>query len=312
VKVDRTKLLERAKIAERESKYLDFKREFNLNSAEAWCSLIKDIVAFANSGGGIVIFGVEDDGSDSKFDATAILKFDDADITNKIAKYTNYQFSEIEIVEVLRGSKSYPAFLISSVEVPIVFMKPGTYDVGGGKQKTAFSQGTIYFRHGSKSEPANRDDLQGWRDREIARARSSWLGGIRKVVETAPGQSVVVTTQVANNKTTGAVPWAVVTADPNATRFVPTNAEEIWLYRQKDLIVEVNKKLPKSMPINSHDIQSINNTLNVLKTHPEFAYKSHSHISSQYSAGYADWIIQQFRKNKNFFVEMRQKYRSSK
>jgi len=310
VKIDRTKLLERVKIAERESKYLDLKREFNVDSAEAWCSLIKDIVAFANSGGGIVVFGVEDNGSDSTIDTTAILKCDDADFTNKIAKYTNYQFSEIETVKALRGSKSYPAFLISGVEIPIVFTKPGTYDIGGGKQKTAFSQGTIYFRHGSKSEPANRDDLQSWRDREITRARKSWLGGIRKVVEIAPGQSVVVTTQVANRKPADPILRAVVTADPNAARFVPINAEEIWPYRQKDLIREVNKRLPRNTPINSHDIQSINRIFDILKSRPDFAYKSHTHVSLQYSAAYAEWIVQQFKKNKTIFVETRQKFRS--
>ena len=36
---------------------------------------------------------------------------------------------------------------------PIVFTRPGTYSVEGGRQKTAFSQGTVYFRHGAKKRP---------------------------------------------------------------------------------------------------------------------------------------------------------------
>lgn len=184
--LSRQKLLQRAQIATRESKYIDFKREFDPSSAEAWCEVIKDIAAFANSGGGIIIFGVADDGSDTKMDATPLLAYDTADITNRIARYTNYQFCELEVVEIRRGRSLHAAFLVSPVDIPMIFAKPGTYDIGGGRQKTAFAQGTIYFRHGSKSEHGNRDDLSSWRDREVERVRKSWMGGIRKVVERPP------------------------------------------------------------------------------------------------------------------------------
>jgi hypothetical protein len=36
--------------------------------------------------------------------------------------------------------------LVNGTANPIVFSKPGTYDIGGGKQKTAFSAGTVYFQ----------------------------------------------------------------------------------------------------------------------------------------------------------------------
>jgi hypothetical protein len=74
----------------------------------------------------------------------------------------------------------------------MVFTKPGSYEIAGGRQKTAFAQGTVYFRHGSKSEPANSDDLASWRDREVEKVRKTWLGGIRKVVETGSGDTVNV------------------------------------------------------------------------------------------------------------------------
>src|SRR5437773_2701991 len=92
----RTKLLERAQNAARESKTLDLKREFDTSSAGAWCELIKDIVALANSGGGVIVLGVEDDGSNSNTSTAALLVHDTADITNQISKYTNYQFSCVD------------------------------------------------------------------------------------------------------------------------------------------------------------------------------------------------------------------------
>jgi predicted HTH transcriptional regulator len=192
VSINRKKLLERAETALRESKHIDFKSEFDLSSSAAWCELIKDMVAFANSGGGIIIFGVENDGTNSSYDSSPLLAYDTADVSNKIAKYTGFQLADLEVVEIKRKSKSRVAFLTPSTDIPIVFTKPGTYDVGGGKQKTAFGQGTIYFRHGSKSEPGNLDDLVNWRDREIARMRSTWMRGIRKVVQAGSGDTISV------------------------------------------------------------------------------------------------------------------------
>ena len=46
------------------------------------------------------------------------------------------------------------------------------------KQKTAFSAGTVYFRHGAKSEPGTSEDLRASLERELDRIRSSWLDGI--------------------------------------------------------------------------------------------------------------------------------------
>ncbi len=52
----------------------------------------------------------------------------------------------------------------------MVFTRNGTDVTIKGKQKPAFVQGTVYFRHGAKSEPGNRDDLEDWLHRynEIA------------------------------------------------------------------------------------------------------------------------------------------------
>jgi len=308
--IDRAKLLERAQHAKRESKYLDFKSEFDVSSAEAWCSLIKDIVAFANSGGGIIVFGVSDDGESVESDTSEILKCDIADITNRIAKYTGFQFSDIEIVEVGRGSMMHPAFLISRTEAPIVFTKPGTYDIGGGKQKTAFAQGTVYFRHGAKSEPGNRDDLVQWRDSELTRLRKTWLGGIRKVVKAPPGHTISVVPTGSTGVSDQAIP-ATISTDPAAPKFVPRNAEEIWPYRQKDLIKEVNKSLGKGIRMNPYDVQCIKREFDIMNSHPEFAYKSHHLSSPQYSSAFVAWIVRQVQADSDFFRKARDRYRST-
>jgi hypothetical protein len=252
--VDLKKLLERAKDAARESKHLDFKREFDPASGQAWCEVIKDIVAMANSGGGIIIFGVNNDGSNSNIDEKSILDYDTADIANRIARYTGNQLVDIEVVSVQRGANTRPAFVVSDTDVPIVFTKPGTYDIGGGQQRTAFGQGTIYFRHGSKSEPGNRDDLASWRDREIAKVRKSWMGGIRKVVQAGATDTVTVVSPLRAANAPGTILNAKLTSAPSAVSFVPGNAEEIWPHRQVDVIRQVKKQLGKDVQFNTHDM----------------------------------------------------------
>jgi hypothetical protein len=204
----------------------------------------------------------------------------------------------------------HAAILISAAEVPIVFTKPGTYEVADRKQKTAFGQGTIYFRHGSKSEHGNRDDLANWREREVEKARKTWLGGIRKVVEAAPDDTVTVITSSVMTPKFGSIVKATMSSDPSAMRVVPTNAEEIWPHRQKDLLRKVNERLGESGKISSHDIVCVKEKFDILKSHPEFAYKPHKLASPQYSDAFAEWLIEQYQKNKTFFQKAREEHRA--
>ncbi len=55
-----------------ETESLDFKRSFNPDSAAEWIELIKDIIAIANSGGGIILPGVEDNGSPATSDVSCV------------------------------------------------------------------------------------------------------------------------------------------------------------------------------------------------------------------------------------------------
>ena len=312
--VERSRLLERAENARRESRYLDFKAEFDVTSNGAWCEAIKDIVEFANSGGGVIVFGVSNDGSVSGADLTQVKGLDLAMLTDKIRSYTGFQFSDIELAEIKRNDQEIVGLFIDATDVPMVFIRPGTYDAGSGKQKSAFTQGAIYFRHGAKSEPGNRDDLVSWRDRAMEKIRKDWLGGIRKVVESPAGHAISVVSSPVSSKSgaprlEGMSIRAKVTADPGAVRFVPENAEEIWPHRQKDLLREINKEIKKSPPINGHDILCINTRLDVLKKHPEFAYKPHKLASPQYSDEYVKWIVVQYRQDQKFFDRAREEYK---
>jgi hypothetical protein len=85
-----------ARQAKRESKYVDFKESFDPADKGEWCELLKDLVAMANSGGGIVVVGWNDKGQHSGKPVNAVLDLDPATITDKFVKYTGGKLRRCE------------------------------------------------------------------------------------------------------------------------------------------------------------------------------------------------------------------------
>lgn len=250
----RDQILHRAETGQRENRNLDFKSVFDPAAPADWCEIIKDMIALANSGGGAIVVGLNDDATSSGFDVRPLLDIDGADVTNRIQRYTGFQFADFELVPLVREGNSVVAIVVLAADVPIVFQKPGTYQVEDGRQKTAFSQGTVYFRHGSKSEPGCRDDLLRWRDEEVAARRKEWMRGVKQVIEAPRGSTFQV---VAPRRAQGEILDARIGNDPNALVVRLQNPEEAYPHRQSDVIRLVNERLPGGRRISTHDIQCI-------------------------------------------------------
>ncbi|MDX1529418.1 MAG: ATP-binding protein, partial [Gammaproteobacteria bacterium] len=69
-------LLKKALSAKRRSKYVEFRARFDIGSSEDWSLLVRDLAAMANSGGGVVLIGVEADGELSGEELSAVLGMD--------------------------------------------------------------------------------------------------------------------------------------------------------------------------------------------------------------------------------------------
>lgn len=184
-------IVQKALSAKRESKHVEFKQGFDPGQPGEWCELVKDLAAIANSGGGIIVFGLDSQGVPNGASIDAITSIDPADIANKVARYTGLVDFEFEVRRLTKQTNKLVAFVIPPVSVPLVFEKPGTYDIGGGKQKTAFGVGTVYFRHGAKSEPGTSEDIRRVIDRQLDHIRRSWLKGVRKIVQAPQGAQIV-------------------------------------------------------------------------------------------------------------------------
>jgi hypothetical protein len=184
-------IIQRALSAERESKHVEFKQGFDPGQPGEWCEIIKDLAAIANSGGGIIVFGLDSRGAPTGDSIDSITSIDPADIANKVARYTGQVDFEFEVRQLAKHTSKLVAFVIPAVAVPLIFERPGTYDIGGGKQKTAFSVGTVYFRHGAKSEPGTSEDIRKIIERQLDHIRRSWLSGVRKIVQAPHGAHIV-------------------------------------------------------------------------------------------------------------------------
>jgi hypothetical protein len=219
-------LVDRALNAKRESKYIEFKERFDPGSMGEWCEVIKDIAAIANSGGGIIVFGLDNTGNLTRNSLDALSKLDPADIANKISRYVGSTQVELEVRQLEKDGVTLYAFVIQPVSIPIVFQKPGIYDTGAGKQKTAFSVGTVYFRHGAKSEPGTSDDLRGVIERQLEVIRHSWIKGVRKVVQAPAGSQIIAVRPGEKSGITALASTVRVVNDPSATPVLLTRARD--------------------------------------------------------------------------------------
>jgi hypothetical protein len=297
---------ERAENAKRESRYIDFKRSFDPTENGEWVELIKDFVAMANSGGGAVIIGVNNDGRRSGSDLTAVLRLDPAKITDKLARYTGEHFSDFEIKEIKRGRARVAVIEVGAASDLLVFSSPGTYAMPGkpDRQKTAFSQGTIYFRHGAKSEPATATDVATFIDRRLDEIREKWLSDIRRVITAPPGTEVALFERMASGA--GGEPTEIrLTDNPAAPAFGKLDPDRTHPYLTKELIKAVQDRLPPRRIFNSHDANCVRVIHKVEPdTKPEFI-----HIpkfgSPQYSEAYVDWLA---KKPQEFFDDARVRF----
>ena len=264
-------VVERTLAAKRESSHIEFKQTIDVSSKQDWCEIIKDVIALANSGGGVLLFGADNKGQPINGDLSNIPAIDPATIMDRTRQYRDADLQDLEIREVQKAGRNLVLWVIPPSATPFVFSQPGTYPVDGNKQKTAFSRGTVYFRHGAKSEPATTKDLAAALERRLETIRREWLGGVRKVVTAPSGSRVAVfPSDVRQSETPDAAPIRI-TDDPSAPAYRVVAPDSTHPFRQKELIAEVRQKLPNSQDFNSFDVAGIRHVYEV-DQRPEFAY----------------------------------------
>lgn len=292
--------IERALLLEAEASEVDFKSRFDPSHKGELLEIVKDIAAMANSGGGVVLFGLNNDGSPSGADLSGLRAYDSAKLTDAIYKYTDRQFQDFRLCECQKLGRDVVALTIGTVAVPMVFSQTGNYQDANKQQRNAFVGGTVYFRHGTKSEPGNSDDLRQFIERRLEVVRRAWLEGIAVVVEAPPGSVFQVADPASIHP--GAVSGLTavrLTNDPAAPAVSMPDIDVQWPFRQKEVVAEVNRLLDGERTVKGYNIQCARKAHDI-DADPVFCYRQ-KHASAKFSRAFVDWLVGQFHADQTFF-----------
>ena len=301
------RLLRKAIEGKKETRFVDFKSAFDPTHTGECCEIIKDIVAMANSGGGVIVVGVTDKGSPSGSDLAPVRGLDNAHFGNLLHKYTESNFADVEIHEIARDQDMVVAIRVGPSETPLVFAQAGAYAdlTKPGKQKTAFGKGTVFFRHGSKSEPGTTEDIHAFLDRLVDAARRDLMKNVQKAAAAPPGSTIHVSPKLSGDVSADGLAVRLTT-DPGVPVVGVLDYDKTHPYRQKDLVAAVQKLLPKGAPFGAYDVQAIRIVNSVPDGGPfchRFAFGGR-----QYSNSFAVWIVERWEDDHDFFTKTRAAY----
>ena len=302
-------LLKKALTAKRESRQIEFKQSFDPASKRDWLEkMVRSIVAMANSGGGIIIFGLDKNGNQTGIDVKPILDLDQAEITDKINTYTQLQFADFEVKSAKKDETILAVISVYAASLPMVFTKDGAYHIPGeNKVGIAFSHGTVYFRHGAKSEPGNSDDLRDVIGRQLQIVRKEWLNGVQMITEAPAGSQIKVLPPTVRLSDDPEAPPMRITNDPSAPtvfrEMIAVNPNQTHTFRRNDVVIRLRERLPDNMVINSYDVYAIRKAYGA-DENPKFYFKP-KFGSAQYSDEFIKWILSRYEEDNEFFAKTR-------
>lgn len=160
----------------RESKHLEFKENFNIGAIING-ELSKTFAAFANAGGGVVIFGVKD--KPRKAVGLSNNKFEDLK-EEQLSEHLNKQFSPEIIFEIHSFSHQnmdFGAIVISKSESkPIICIK----------EVKKNREGDIFFRYFGRSEKIKHAELLFILDEIKQLEQKKWMEHIQNIARIGP------------------------------------------------------------------------------------------------------------------------------
>jgi hypothetical protein len=217
-------------------------------------------------------------------------------------------FADFEIIEAEKSGQKIALFLINPPDSPLVFEKPGTYAVDVKHQQTVFAQGTIYFRHGAKSESGTTDDVRKFIEKRVRELHDQLVKGLRKVTEAPRGSQLQVVPRGTRAIGLEGAVAVRLTNNPDAKGILVTDRHAVFPYRQKDLIARLKEALPPRSVPNTYDLLAINKVYKIAKQEnlswqPPFS-------SRLYSEAFVEWIVDKLSNQKDFLQETRHRLKA--
>jgi hypothetical protein len=251
--------------------------------------LVRDIVAMANSGGGVIVLN-------------GMAGVDEELIHEQLANYAEPEFEGLAVESVTRDGRPATAIVVEGAgNAPLVFTRAGR--VG---EHVAFVRGGLYFRHGAKSEAATGEDVRDFIRRQLDATRTQWLANIRQVMHAPDGAEVAVV-ETAERDEEGRPTLIRLTTDPHAPLYGQVDPDRSHPYRQKEVIREVNARLGDGT-VNAFDVLSVRRVHAITEeTRPELVHVP-KFGSPQYSDAFVEWLVAEHERDQQFFERAKASY----
>jgi len=160
------------RVRSRERKNLEFKAEASTSSIN---KSVRTIAAFANCGGGHIVFGV----SDRPRDLVGCVEFpDESHIQNILIKYLS-PVPEIIVSEHLQfGRTLFCITIFSHPKPPVIAIRD--LQTSEAKNKTVLNQGIVYFRRAGQTGPITGEEFSALLEKRDQATRNTILDYISK------------------------------------------------------------------------------------------------------------------------------------
>jgi hypothetical protein len=158
-----------------------------------------------------------------------------------------------------------------------------------------------FFRHGGKSRPGTSEDLRRFMERRVAAVKRRLAADIKRVI-TAPEGSEIVAIERAEDEQGERI--IRITTDEHAPLYRAVDFDVTHPYRQKELIEEVNRRLPDASAINGYEFLAVRRT-NEIDT--DFTHRPR-YGTNQYSEAFVDWLVAQIERDPEFIPRARERY----
>ena len=251
---------------------LDYKQTIDTTSDKQWYGITKDISAFANTYGGYLLFGIDNNANIVGLtrDVADVIK-DASKIQQKINRTLEPHISNIRSKEFRYESNVVVAvFIPQSRGVTHLISKQAKHELPSGDTKIALNQGTFYIRRSAANHLGDSRDFDAVIERRIDSFREALIEKVARVVKSPENSDVFILSKDPDDKADGrfiiedspdsipikgmsfAVPpegyeeeisaWAVMYRDKSSLR---PPSDEVWrwyAYRNK-IQIRKNHKL---------------------------------------------------------------------
>lgn len=174
---------------------MDFKETFDPKEEKDWLEITKDVMGFANAGGGVLVFGIRDKTFEQVgLEASVVDSLKNPDlIMQKVNRHIEPPITQLRCKAHIIDAKQFVGVYIPGAQNKThVISKDGSFRYPSGKESIVLRTGTIYLRRSAGNKLCDSRDIDEITLRRVERDRESLLSKIARVIESPPNSEVFI------------------------------------------------------------------------------------------------------------------------